>query len=169
MVPIPVWLKALINGITMSTWFYYVCVGHHYMRTIQADHHVWRALVHSLVLHAPNSRINGNFFRGINLSIILWHLVQVRTFGIMYDHTFSKLANHQIRHQAKHKVGCQPGDYIWSLKSSSGVCVDIYELPCSFYHRFIIPEGWIYLRKYVHHKEKNAQSQYFMMFILIHK
>ena len=29
----------------------------------------------------------------------------------MYDHTFSKLANHQIRHQATHvhKVGCQAG------------------------------------------------------------
>ena len=27
----------------------------------------------------------------------------------MYDHTFSKLANHQIIHQATHKVGCQPG------------------------------------------------------------
>ena len=30
----------------------------------------------------------------------------------MYDHTFSKLANHQSRHQATHKVGCQPGDCI---------------------------------------------------------
>ena len=28
---------------------------------------------------------------------------------------FSKLANHQIRHQARHKVGCQPGDCIWPL------------------------------------------------------
>ena len=25
---------------------------------------------------------------------------------------FSKFANHQIRHQATHKVGCQPGDCI---------------------------------------------------------
>ena len=51
-----------------------------------------------------------------------------RTFGVMYDHTFSKLANHQIRHQATpeiyllvneflatHKVDCQPGDCIRSL------------------------------------------------------
>ena len=30
--------------------------------------------------------------------------------GVMYDYTFSKLANHQIRHQATQKVGCQPGD-----------------------------------------------------------
>ena len=30
----------------------------------------------------------------------------------MYDHTLSKLANDQIRHQATHKVGCQPGDFI---------------------------------------------------------
>ena len=28
---------------------------------------------------------------------------------------FSKLANHQIRHQVTHKVVCQPGDCIWSL------------------------------------------------------
>ena len=47
----------------------------------------------------------------------------------MYDQAFFfKLANNQIRHQATHKVGCQPGDlhmvisiflwgvsgYIWS-------------------------------------------------------
>ena len=30
-----------------------------------------------------------------------------RTFDIMYDHTFSKFANHHIRHQATHEVGCQ--------------------------------------------------------------
>ena len=30
----------------------------------------------------------------------------------MYDHTFSKLANHQIKREATHKVGCQPGDCI---------------------------------------------------------
>ena len=28
---------------------------------------------------------------------------------------FSKLANHQIKHQATHKVGCQPGDCRWPL------------------------------------------------------
>ena len=39
----------------------------------------------------------------------------VRTFGIMYDHAFSKLSNHQIRHQAAHIVGCQPGYSISSL------------------------------------------------------
>ena len=52
--------------------------------------------------------------------IVQWYLVWVRTFSVMYDHTFSKLANHQIRHQATHKVGCLPGDCIWSLQSSSG-------------------------------------------------
>ena len=31
------------------------------------------------------------------------------------SHTSSKLANNLIRHQATHKVGCQPGDGIWSL------------------------------------------------------
>ena len=47
---------------------------------------------------------------------------------------FSKFANHQIKHQATHKVGCQPGDCIWSLESSSGVCVGIYGLTYSLYH-----------------------------------
>ena len=57
----------------------------------------------------------------------------------MYDHAFSKLANHQIRHQAAYKVGCQPGDCAWSLYSSSGVCVDMYGLTYSLYH----PQGAI--------------------------
>ena len=30
--------------------------------------------------------------------VAYWHLVSVRTFGVMYDHTFSEIANHQIRH-----------------------------------------------------------------------
>ncbi len=38
----------------------------------------------------------------------------------MYDHTFSELPNHQIRHQATDKVGCQPGDCMWSLYISHG-------------------------------------------------
>ena len=46
----------------------------------------------------------------------------------MYDHAFSKLASHQIKHQATHKVDCQPGDCMWSLFSSSGVCVGMYGL-----------------------------------------
>ena len=31
----------------------------------------------------------------------------------MYDHTFYKLANQQTRHQATHKMGCQPGDFAY--------------------------------------------------------
>ena len=49
-----------------------------------------------------------------------------------------KLVNHKIRHQVTHKVGCQPGDCIWSLKSYSGVCVGMYELTYSLYHQW----GW---------------------------
>ena len=45
----------------------------------------------------------------------------MRTFSVMYDHAFSKLVNHKIKHQATHKVGCQPGDCIWSFKFSSEV------------------------------------------------
>ena len=41
-----------------------------------------------------------------------WHLVSVRTFGVMNDHAFSKLSNHQIRHQATHKVAWHPGDCV---------------------------------------------------------
>ena len=52
----------------------------------------------------------------------------------MYDHTFSELANHQLRHLATHKVGCQSGDCIWSLRFSSGVCVGTYGLTYSLYH-----------------------------------
>ena len=59
----------------------------------------------------------------------------------MYDHPFSKLANHQIRHQATHKVGCQPGACIWSLQYSSGVCLGMYGLT---YSR-ITPEGTVYV------------------------
>ena len=44
------------------------------------------------------------------------------------------LTNHQIRHQAAHKVDCQPGDCIWSLQSSSWICVGIYGLTYSLYH-----------------------------------
>ena len=52
---------------------------------------------------------------------------------------FLKLANHQIRHQATHKVGCQPGDCIWSLYFSAGVWVGtyMYGLTYSLYH----PQG----------------------------
>ena len=40
--------------------------------------------------------------------------------------TFSKLADHQIRHHwGRTHLGCQPGDYLWSLHSFSGVCVGI--------------------------------------------
>ena len=51
----------------------------------------------------------------------------------MFDHTFSKLANHQIKHQDTHKVGSQPGDSARSLQSSSGVCVGMYGLTYSLY------------------------------------
>ena len=49
------------------------------------------------------------------------------TSGVMYDFTFSKLANHQIRHKATHKAGCQPGDCIWSLVFLIGVCGYVWE------------------------------------------
>ena len=52
----------------------------------------------------------------------------------MCDHTFSELANYQLRHLATHKVGCQSGDCIWSLRFSSGVCVGTYGLTYSLYH-----------------------------------
>ena len=54
----------------------------------------------------------------------------------MRDHIFSEFATHQIRHQATHEMGCQPGDCIWSLQYSFGVCVRMYELT-----HFITPEA----------------------------
>ena len=44
----------------------------------------------------------------------------------MYDHTFSKFANPQIRHQATHKVGC-----------SFMIAYDHFNLPQGF--------AWIYM------------------------
>ena len=54
----------------------------------------------------------------------------------MYDHTFNlnlQITRLDIR---PHRVGCQPGDCIWSLQSSSGVCVGMFGLTYSlnFYH-----------------------------------
>ena len=41
----------------------------------------------------------------------------------MFDHTFSKLANHQIRNQATHKVGCHLGDlHMVNLIFLRGLC-----------------------------------------------
>ena len=41
----------------------------------------------------------------------------------MYDHTLSKLANHQIRCQATHKVSCQSGDlHMVTLIFLRGLC-----------------------------------------------
>ena len=51
----------------------------------------------------------------------------------MYDHTYTC----QIRHQATHKMGCQPGVCMWSLQYSSGVQVGIYGLTYSL----MTPEG----------------------------
>ena len=51
-----------------------------------------------------------------------------RTFGVMYDHTFSKLANHQIRHQVTYKVGGRSSDCIWSFILPYGFCMGMYGL-----------------------------------------
>ena len=40
----------------------------------------------------------------------------------MYGHAFSKLAIHQIRHEATHKVNCKPGGCIWSRIFLSCLC-----------------------------------------------
>ena len=61
---------------------------------------------------------------------------------------FSKLVNHQTRHQATHKMGCQPGDCIWSLQSSSGVCMGMYELKYSHYHPWGVQISVIYSINY---------------------
>ena len=46
----------------------------------------------------------------------------------MYDHTFSKLANHHIRHQATHTMGCELGDCIYFNipQGSVWVCMDLH-------------------------------------------
>ena len=60
----------------------------------------------------------------------------------MYDQTFSKLANHQIRHQAAHKVGCQSGDCIWLIYSSLGLCVSLEFA----YGQFNLPHGFVFCK-----------------------
>ena len=56
----------------------------------------------------------------------------------MYDHTFYKLPNQQIRHQATHKVGCQPEDFAYGhVNLPQGfvwVCMGQYT-------HFVTPEG----------------------------
>ena len=74
-----------------------------------------------------------------------------------HNHTFSMLANRQIRHLATSKVGYQPDDCGWWLKSSSGVCVRIacaHGLTYSLYHPEGIPSSnvwnsWIFLLKHI--------------------
>ena len=57
---------------------------------------------------------------------VQWHLVSVRTFGVMYGPTFFFACNHQSRHLATHKVGCQPGDYRWLWDIFLRVCVGMH-------------------------------------------
>ena len=61
--------------------------------------------------------------------------------------------------QVTHKVACQPGDCVWSLYCSSGVCVGMYGLAYSLYH----PEGtfkmWYINIAYLSDPENNVTKQ----------
>ena len=61
-------------------------------------------------------------------------------YGLPYTHFYHpEGANQQIRHQATHKVGCQPGDFAYGhINLPNRQCVHIYGL--TFFH-FITPEG----------------------------
>ena len=85
----------------------------------------------------------------------------------MFDHTFSELANHQIKHQATHKVGYQPGDCIWSLQSSSGVCVSTYGY--SLYHPGGVPAEGSGLGGWRVHSNQSAMSTTILYTILVIK
>ena len=93
------------------------------------------------------SRLRDFWSNGQDLCCYKCHpqLVWVRTFGVMYGHTLSMLANHQIRHNATHKVSCQPGDCRWPFNLSLGVCVGMY----GWSPPFIIPEDLISIEKVV--------------------
>ena len=41
----------------------------------------------------------------------------------MYNHTFYKIANQQIRHHATHKVGCRPVDLAYGYFNLPPGCV----------------------------------------------
>ena len=66
---------------------------------------------------------------------------------------FLKSANHQIRHQATHKVGCQPGDCTWSLGlnifySSQDMINDQTEQKAMFsplHGHFYLPPGFVWV------------------------
>ena len=63
------------------------------------------------------------FTKQFRFSFVLFNDTwSVRTFGVMYDHAFSKTCKSPDQTEATHKVDCQPGDCIWSLQFSSGVC-----------------------------------------------
>ena len=64
---------------------------------------------------------------------------------------YSKLANHQIRHQATHKVGYLPGDCIRSFWPSSVVCVGVYGLTYSLYRPKGKGEKKLVLQKYLYY------------------
>ena len=49
---------------------------------------------------------------GGGVCVVSWHLVLVKTFSVIYDHTLSLLANHPSRHKATSKICCHPGDCI---------------------------------------------------------
>ena len=85
------------------------------------------SLYHPRDINGPLNMLIFQIFHTRNKHIVLFWVgyvsfndtwSQKEQFSVMYDHVFLKLANHQIRNQATHKVGCQPGGFIWSLYSS---------------------------------------------------
>ena len=80
------------------------------------------------------------FLQGQNMSdwfglvcVLYWHLFSVRTFGVMYDHTSSELANYQINIWPRIKWAVSLV-IAYGLQFSSGVCVGTYGLTYSVYH-----------------------------------
>ena len=63
------------------------------------------------------------------MELLQYQLVSVRTFGVMYAHTFSNLANHQLEHQRNTEwvVSLVTAYDHFNLPASS-VCVGIWGL-----------------------------------------
>ena len=47
---------------------------------------------------------------------------------------------HESRHQTTSEMGCQLGDYRWSLQASFAACVGMFGLKYSLYHPWVEPE-----------------------------
>ena len=118
-----------------------VKIAQEFVRVVSKRSHEWHKMQPSCSVTITEDSLGSNKFVFVLCCFTSWHLVSIRTFSVMHDHTslytYSTLANHQLRHQARSKM-----DYLsaWWLQMATliflRVCVDtcMYGLTCSLYH-----------------------------------